>query len=94
MFINTTEIGNNITALKENVKTLTSEYNKINGQIQELKKGWGGTRADAFINYMEKEYLVSLDDSIKKINNYIEYLSKVPATYSLLDECYNATIEV
>jgi len=94
MFINTTNIVTNINNYNNEIASLESEYKKINNQVQELKKGWKGIKADAFFSYYEKTYLPALKTAIDDLKKYSEYLTKIPVTYQKLDDSYSSEIKV
>lgn len=95
MFISTTEIITKVSNFKEYLDNLNTEYKNLNTQTQELKKGWKGTKADVFYEYMEQKYLPALTAAISAMEKYANYLDRIPYVYQKMDEDYNAaSVEV
>ena len=77
----------------------SSEFNdqirKLNALIESINTAWEGADALKYINVMKEKYIVGLDEMKDVLEDYGNYLRKVPDTYSAIDEVFSSkTIDV
>lgn len=89
MNINTTKIKSDATNLKAEIDLINAEYKKIKPILTNLKKGWEGSKADAFFESMEDTFLPEFEQAIKLMRNYYKYLTNIPTVYETLDSSYS-----
>lgn len=86
--VNGDQIKNAGRFIKEKSNELTTKINEINDCLDKLNIVWKGNSSSSYILSMREKYIASLKELRDRISDCGEYLTKVPDTYSALDEAY------
>ena len=82
---NVTNYGKQI---EDYANELDDEIKKFSTLIESINEVWNGSDALKYINIMKERYIVGLDELKSLLNEYGDYLTKVPDTYASLDEVF------
>lgn len=88
IIVNKSELKRMGAKLISDANSLHSEGQKINSIINEMAGYWEGKDRDKCVTVIKDTYLVNLDKEKNRINNYGEYLKKIPNAYDELDNSY------
>lgn len=58
--------------------------------IDQINAVWEGQDALKYINIMKEKYVPGLEEMASVLEDYGEYLKKVPETYQALDETFSS----
>lgn len=94
MKINTNNINKQAKKLKDNINDLKSELAKLKIIKQDIEDSWKGERASKYIEALDL-YISELEQLIKNLNKYYDYISNIPKTYEIFDDIFaNKKIKV
>ncbi len=66
------------------------EIKKFSALIESINIAWDGADALKYINTMKEKYIVGLEEIKSVLDEYGNYLKKVPETYSAVDEVFSS----
>lgn len=66
------------------------EIKKFSALIESINTVWDGADALKYINTMKEKYIVGLEEIKSVLDEYGNYLKKVPETYSAVDEVFSS----
>ena len=66
------------------------EITKFSALIESINIAWDGADALKYINVMKEKYVVGLEEIKSVLDEYGNYLKKVPETYSAIDEVFSS----
>lgn len=66
------------------------EIKKFNALIDEINTIWDGADALKYVNVMKEKYITGLEEIKSIIDEYGEYLKKIPDLYSSVDEVFSS----
>ena len=93
--IDTDYLNSDATNLSNSIDDLNTEVNKLNTTITNNQSGFQGDRGTDFFEIVTGDYITDLSNLVTDLENYQEFLSKVPKAYELLDEEFgNKQIDV
>ena len=93
--IDTDYLNSDATNLSNSIDDLNTEVNKLNTTITDNQSGFQGDRGTDFFEIVTGDYITDLSNLVTDLENYQEFLSKVPKAYELLDEEFgNKQIDV
>ena len=82
----------NLTAYIGSIKT---EVGNLKSFVSEMNDAWKGKKATEFSNNLNNSYIKELENLEGILENYSDFLGKVPRAYEMLDEEYgNKNIDV
>ena len=77
------------------VASVKSEINNLKSLTKEIDNSWKGKKGTDFINSLDNSYITELEKLEAILEDYNDFLSKVPRAYEMLDEEYgNKNINV
>lgn len=82
-----TNYGNQIVDYSSEFK---AEIKKFNALIESINTVWDGADALKYINVMKEKYIIGLEEIKSVLDEYGNYLKKVPETYSVVDEVFSS----
>lgn len=82
-----TNYGNQIVDYSSEFK---AEIKKFNALIESINTAWDGADALKYINVMKEKYIIGLEEIKSVLDEYGNYLKKVPETYSVVDEVFSS----
>lgn len=82
-----TNYGNQIVDYSSEFK---DEITKFSALIESINIAWDGADALKYINVMKEKYVVCLEEIKSVLDEYGNYLKKVPETYSAIDEVFSS----
>ena len=68
------------------------EVKKFSALIETINTVWDGADALKYINTMKEKYIIGLEEIKSVLDEYGNYLKKVPETYSAVDEVFSSKI--
>lgn len=77
--------------IKDKNEEFKIEIAKLNNYVGIVNNAWSGSDADKYKMMME-EFSKTLTSMSEVIDEYAQYLSKVPGMYDVIDDVYNAKI--
>lgn len=84
---NITNYGNQIIDYSNEFKL---EIKKFSALIESINTVWDGADALKYINTMKEKYITGLEEIKSILDEYGNYLKKVPETYSTVDEVFSS----
>lgn len=83
----TTEYGKQII---NDVDDFNNGVESFSWYIDQINTVWEGQDALKYINVMKEKYILRLENMASILEEYGEYLKKVPDTYQALDEAFSS----
>lgn len=69
-----------------------NQISKLLAVIENINSAWDGDDALSYINILKERYIVNLNEFLKVMNDYSDYLKNVPGAYELLDEIFSSKV--
>ena len=88
IIVNGDQIANSGKFIKDKANELNTKINEINDCLDKISIAWQGSKSTQYLNNMRSKYVVALKELKERLNDCGEYLTRVPDTYSTLDETY------
>lgn len=88
--INKTDITNYGNQIIDYSNEFKDEIKKFSALIESINTAWDGADALKYINIMKEKYIVGLEEMKNVLDEYGNYLKKIPETYSALDEVFSS----
>lgn len=86
--VDTDSLVSDSTNLKESITDLNTEVSNLNTSLSSNQNIFQGKRGTKFFETLTDSYMTDLQNLVSDIENYQEFLSKVPKAYEMLDEEY------
>lgn len=90
IMIRKADIANYAKQIVEYSNEFNDEIRKFDALIDEINTIWDGADALKYINVMKEKYIIGLEEMKKIIDEYGEYLKKIPDLYSSVDEIFSS----
>lgn len=84
---NTSSTGSKIVDYSNDFSTYVK---KIDSILDSINTAWSGDDSLKYINAMKDKYIVELEEIKKYLEDYGNYLKKVPNAYKTLDEAFSS----
>lgn len=88
--INKSDITNYGSQIIDYSSEFQDEIKKFSALIESINTVWDGADALKYINTMKEKYIVGLEEMKNVLDEYGNYLKKVPETYSSVDEVFSS----
>lgn len=88
--INKSDIINYGSQIVDYSSEFKDEIKKFSALIESINTVWDGADALKYINTMKEKYIVGLEEMKSVLDEYGNYLKKVPETYSAVDEVFSS----
>ena len=88
--INKTDITNYGNQIIDYSNEFKDEIKKFSALIESINTAWDGADALKYINIMKEKYIVGLEEMKSVLDEYGNYLKKIPEAYSALDEIFSS----
>ena len=95
MKIDTGAIKSKTKGLSTNISSVKNEINSLKKSVSDIEGAWKGKKATEFVDNLNTSYISELNELEGILEDYNDFLSKVPRAYEMLDEQYgNKNINV
>lgn len=88
--ISKSDISNYGSQIVDYSSEFKDEIRKISALIESINTVWDGADALKYINVMKEKYIIGLEEIKNVLDEYGNYLKKVPETYSAIDEVFSS----
>lgn len=78
------------TMLKNYTADFDTQIKKFNSILDNINSAWEGADALKYINIMKEKNLTNMNELTDILNEYGNYLTKIPGAYSNLDEIFTS----
>lgn len=88
--INKSDIKNYGNQIIDYSSDFKDEIKKFSALIETINTIWDGADALKYINVMKEKYILGLEEIQNVLDEYGNYLKKIPEAYSAVDEAFSS----